>query len=185
MLVRYMRVFRLLREILSIALAAGLSSCTATNSSPSAKLDPEQIIGSVEPSSGQGSEATFAVRYSTSAGRVLREVRVLFNSDLDGRNACYVYYGRTENTFSLVDDAGLGSARLAAGASGSLENSQCRLDGEHSSAQVTGNALTISLTLRFKSSFHGDKNIYLYAETADGWNSGLQSRGRWTVIAAR
>jgi len=31
--------------------------------------------------------------------------------------------------------------------------------------------------------FHGNKKIYLYAEAADGSNSGIQPKGSWTVTS--
>ena len=139
------------------------------------------VAMSVEPATGDGAEKTFVLRYKPGKSRTLREARILFNASLDGRGGCYVYYDRGRNSFLLVDDSGTSSTRLDPGSADFLANSQCRLDGSQSTVQENNGTLRIALALKFYSAFPGQKNVYLYAETEDGWNSGLQLRGDWSV----
>src|SRR5665213_648182 len=153
-----------------VLFAVGLSGCSSTVSSPS----------SVEPPAGTGSEGILTVRYPLTGGQTIPEARVLLNSQLDGRNACYVYYAQSENAFFLVDDSGMKSNKAAGGAT-ALENSQCALDISHSSVRAESSGVTLILALKFKPPFAGEKQVFLYSETSDGANTGLLPRGSWNV----
>src|SRR5206468_9994640 len=52
-----------------------------------------------------------------------------------------------------------------------------------SSVSLSGNVLTLNLSITFQTAFNGNKNIYLQANNAFG-SSGWQLRGSWTVAAA-
>jgi len=162
-----------------VLLAAGLNGCSSEKSTPAAALSTLSPVGSVEPAAGGGSQGILTVRYPSAAGQMM-EARVLLNSQLDGRNACYVYYTRSENAFSLVDDSGMKSNNASAGAT-VLENSQCALDISHSSVRAESSGVTLTLALKFKAPFAGQKQVFLYSETSDGANTGLQPRGSWNV----
>ena len=138
---------------------------------------------SVSPSSGSGNGGTFQLTYSDpNQHQDLLEVRALWSSSLSEAGACSIRYLRSEDTLWLKDDAGsawLGPARP--GASGTLENGQCRLAAASSTVAGAGTTLTLNLALTFKSVFGGAKNVYLYAADVMGLNSGWQQRGTWTV----
>src|SRR5581483_10368481 len=51
-------------------------------------------------------------------------------------------------------------------------------------ASLSGNTLTLRLSITFKSTFAGTKNIYMWAADANGTNSGWQLRGTWPSTAA-
>jgi hypothetical protein len=144
-----------------------------------------KVIGdvavSVNPPGGRGADAVFTITYSSGAGSPARELRILLNSVVDGRNACYVYYDRATNTFALVKDGGSETTSLPVGHSEVIENSQCSLDGAKSSVQVDANTAKVQAGLHFKRSFAGKKNIYAYVEDAAGSNTGLAPRGSWIV----
>jgi hypothetical protein len=70
---------------------------------------------------------------------------------------------------------------MAANSSGTLQNSQCVLNGSGSSAVGSGNSLTVTASLSFKPALAGAKTIYLYAEGSTGLSSGWVSRGAWTA----
>lgn len=120
------------------------------------------------------------MQYPVGAGQTIQEARVLLNSQLDGRNACYVYYTVADQAFSLVDDSGTKSNKAAAGAT-MIENSQCSLDISRTSASAESSRVTLALALKFKPAFAGGKQIFLYAESSDGANTGLLPRGSWNV----
>jgi len=139
------------------------------------------VAVTVNPPGGRGADAVFTITYSSGAGSPARELRILLNSVVDGRNACYVYYDRATNSFALVKDGGSETTSLPVGHPGVIENSQCSLDGAKSSVQVDANTAKVQVGLQFKRSFAGKKNIYAYVEDASGSNTGLQHRGSWIV----
>jgi hypothetical protein len=137
----------------------------------------------VNPPVGQGADAVFSIAYSSGAGSQARELRILLNPAIDGRNACYVYYDRATNTFALVKDGGSETNSLPVGHPGVIENSQCSLDGAKSSVQVDANTAKVQVGLHFKPSFAGKKNIYAYIVDASGSNTGFVPGGSWVVTS--
>ena len=110
-----------------------------------------------------------------------KEVRLLLNNEMDGRQACYVYYDRRQDSFRLVNDSGDGSTQLPRGESATVENSQCVLLGRESTAHVSGHELFLPFAFHFKPSFLGNKSVYIYAEDAAGSRLDLRARGQWLV----
>jgi hypothetical protein len=70
--------------------------------------------------------------------------------------------------------------RYVAGSRQRLEQ-QCTVCVTGSSVSGSGNMLTLTLNLRFSSSFAGERIIYLAARDVAEHNSGWQAMGRWTV----
>ena len=140
----------------------------------------------VSPAFGSGTSATLALTFTDPRGwQDLDVVNLLINGVLDGRQACYLAYSRTNGVLYLVNDAGTGlSPGLAPGASGSVSNSQCTVAGPGFSASGSGNTLTLTLALSFSASFAGNQVEYLAARDLEGGNSGWQALGTWTVPGA-
>ena len=136
------------------------------------------------PSSGTGTAQTFALRYSDSYGaRDLTTAWVWFAPALSSSSAhsCLVYYASASNAISLLDDAGTTWMPGTAGSSGTLRNSQCTLSLAGTSIVANGNTLTITAPVNFSGGYAGAKNIYLFAASSTGVNTGWQDRGNWTV----
>jgi hypothetical protein len=70
------------------------------------------------------------------------------------------------------------------GTSGALQNSQCAVTLGSSSVVANGNTLTLNLAMTFPSRYAGPKNVYMYAQNAQGVSSGWQTRGTWTVTGS-
>ena len=137
---------------------------------------------SVTPSSGNGSSQIFSLQFSDSAGASdLTTVSALINSSTATTNACPVVYTQAANTLMLLTDTGASGATINPG-SGSLQNSQCVLNGAGSSVSKSGNILTLNLSITFQTAFAGARNIYLQATNPYG-ASGWQLEGSWTVPA--
>ena len=98
--------------------------------------------------------------------------------------SCLIYYDRERNTVFLLNDAGTNWQSGGLGSVGALENSQCALSLSASDVSIANTILTLNLALTFKTAFAGPKNIYLYAASKSGGNSGWWDRGDWTVPAA-
>ena len=135
---------------------------------------------SASPGAGSGSFQIFTFTFNDPNGyQDLDVVNILFNTFLDGRQACYLAYSRTLNTLYLVDDTG--SFLLP---NNQLNNSQCSVNlGANPIAQGSGNTLTVTLSLGFSPGFAGNKVIYLAARSTTQ-NSGWQALGTWTVPGA-
>jgi hypothetical protein len=106
---------------------------------------------------------------------------VLLNSYLDGGGACYLGYHVPSNAVLLLNDPGNAYLPwLPLGATGTVENSQCRIHSQGSGAVGSGTDLTLTLMIEFKAGFAGERVFYLSAQ--DGAStSGWQAMGSWTV----
>src|SRR5208282_4267367 len=111
---------------------------------------------------------------------------MLINGFIDGIGACYVAYVESANTLYLVDDGGDAGGPFAGSmllnGSGSIQNSQCRIDGAGSSATGNGNTLTLTLNVLFFEGFLGNQAVYSAARDISGNNNtGWQALGTWSV----
>ena len=136
----------------------------------------------VNPRSGTGKEQLFTLVYTGDiTHNRLSTVRLLVNSTLDGRNACYVYFDVRSTTLHLVNDSGIESRHAAPGQPVTLANSQCELDASRSSVQSLSGPSTLRLSLTFFSAFGGRKNLYTLVEQQNGGSPRFERTGDWTV----
>jgi hypothetical protein len=153
-----------------LAVIAGLTACYTI---PKAE--------SVNPAAGSGSELTFEAKYSDAKGvGSFTRVGVLVNDALTGAHACYVIYSPASKQLVLVKDSGSGGFLLESSNRTGVENSQCILNPTGWSVTTNGNELQMKATVKFKPSFSGKKNIYLYALNKQGGNV-LRPKGTWVV----
>ena len=144
--------------------------------------NPISII-SVTPNSGSGVTQTFSYVVSdqkgaTDVAQVWMEMSLGVSA---ASNSCYTLYDASPSTLYLLNDAGsawLGPA--TPGGAATLQNSQCVLNAGGSKVSLSGNNLTVSVSLGFKPAFAGIKTLYLYANSAT-LNTGWQAIGAWTV----
>ncbi len=162
------------------ATAAGLNTGWATLGTWTV---PGPQVVSVNPSSGTGSNQTFSFVYSDSLGAAdLPSVWALFNNTLTFNSACFVQVDLAHNLVLLADDAAsTWGSGIPLGSSANLQNSQCSLNGAVSGFVRSGNTLTVNLALTFKPAFAGSRNVYGYAFTAGGLNTGWSTLGTWTA----
>jgi sugar lactone lactonase YvrE len=145
----------------------------------------------VNPASGSGLTKTFTFTFTDVAGYAdLNVLDVLISTFLDGQTACYFALaptGATTGYLYLVDDAGDGGyapgTPMPLPSTGVLQNSQCALNGTGSSIAGSGNTLTLTLAITFKSGFSGNKAVYMAARSKTQ-NSGWQAIGTWNVPGA-
>ena len=143
-------------------------------------LPPTNV--SVSPASGSGTTQMFSFVYSDPSGYAdINWVNMLFQTQINGQNACWVQYTLASNTIDLVSDSGGSASYATLGTLGTLSNSQCTLDTGASSVSVSGNNLTITIALTFKAAFAGAKNIYMGVFNKAIVTSGWQAKGAWTV----
>ncbi|HYW41636.1 MAG TPA: SBBP repeat-containing protein [Bryobacteraceae bacterium] len=145
---------------------------------------------SMSPASGTGTTQTFTATFSDPAGfQDIGVADILINNFIDGRVACYLAYVPAANTLYLVDDGGHAGGPFAGqitlnGSATAMQNSQCQVNGTGSSAVGSGNTLTLTLNITFKSPFGGNQIFYLGVVTAAGNSSGWCPLGVWQVPGA-
>jgi len=114
-------------------------------------------------------------------------VNVLANNFIDGRQACFLAYVASSNTLYLVDDGGdaggpFAGGMVLSGAAGTIQNSQCSVSGTGSSAVASGNTLTLTLNLTFKSGLSGNRIVWVAGrDGAGGNNTDWQSMGTESI----
>lgn len=143
-------------------------------------------VVSVSPSSGTSDTTqVFSALYSDPNGiSDLSDVRILFNTSVDGVSACYVYYYPASNAFYLENDGDSATiGPLTPGSTSSISNSQCKLYGAGSSITASGNNLTVNFAIAFTNAFTGLKKIYMWANGASA-ASGWFEKGSWTPLPA-
>ena len=133
------------------------------------------------PINGTGASQTLTFRFSNPPGsQQLNILNVLINSALDGGNACYIAYSQPAGVLFLVNDGGTDtglSAPLVLGSTATVRNRQCTVHGIGSSAEGSGNSLTLTLRFTFSATFTGSKVIYTAARDQATGNSGWKTLG--------
>jgi len=141
-------------------------------------------VGGMTPASGTGMAQTLTFTFTDTSGFAdLGVVNILVNDFLNGNQACYLAYSRPSNVLYLVNDAGSALLPgLVMNGSGSLNNSQCSVNGVGSTVVGNGNTLTVTLNMAFTPSFVGNRVVYAAArDVTDLQNSGWQAVGAWKV----
>jgi hypothetical protein len=138
----------------------------------------------VVPNAGAGTSPTFSYLVSDQNGATdLTQVWMEISTTLSSAaNSCFVLYDVTPNTLYLLNDAATAwLGPVTPGAAGSLQGSQCVLNAASSSVSLSGNNVTVNISVTFKKpAFSGPKNLYAYANNAT-FDTGWQLTGSWTV----
>ncbi len=148
---------------------------------PNLAVAPPTVV-SVTPNSGTGSNATFSMTYSDTAGNNdLSYSDLLFTTGSSSNlsSACYVRINRAGTIFFLRDDANttwIGPLTSV----GALENTQCRIIGPGANAwPVNANTIAYVLPFSFKAALVGTLSIFSRAVSVGGVDSGWGTVGTW------
>ena len=169
----------------------GLASVGTWSVSQIAVPPPPSVV-SLSPSSGQGAAQRFVVIVADPAGAAdLASVQLHFGSSTVLAGACSVTLAVQQNSISLLNDAGTGSAgAVTPGQATSASNSQCMLLGAGSSVAALGTSLTMTVDVQFDPGFaipgNAMKNVYVEPLNLAGQGpaGGLVSVGTWTVTGS-
>jgi hypothetical protein len=132
----------------------------------------------MSPASGSGSAQTFTFTY-TSASQA--QEHLFFNSSLTGDGACYLIYDRPSNNLYVVNEQGTAvSQSVIPGGSGTLSGSQCSVPASSASVLVSGNTVTLGVTIAFAPSFTDAKNVYGNISDTSYVEGAWQQIGTWT-----
>jgi len=140
-------------------------------------------VTTLGPARGSGSTQLFTFTFTDTKGyQDLGVVDILINQFLDGRNACYLAYSRSQNALYVIEDPAGQAPYVTMNTGRSLGGTVCSVDGSSSSVTGAGNTLTLVLYINFATSFAGNHVVYAAArDTTDANNSGWQAMGSWTV----
>ena len=170
-----------LLSVLSSAVLCDTWPLTAPTSTASdAKQSTNRIprVTLLTPRAARGSTRTMTVRFADADGFAdLNVVKLLINRSLDEVSACSLVYDNQTDRVSLAGDTGGDQTGATAGATATLQNSQCSLDVSGVSVFRYGQTLELKFPLTFKASFSGNHIVYLAARDAQGGDSDWQPSG--------
>jgi len=148
----------------------------------SSSLAPPSSI-TVAPASGSGSSPTYVITASDPNGHQdLASIDVLFNSGLSLASGCWIRFDRGTGTLVLYNDSGTAPlGPVALGAAASLANTQCILNAAGTSIATSGNNLSLTLAVVFRTGFAGARQIFGQAQDFAGFQLQWQAIGVWTV----
>jgi hypothetical protein len=126
--------------------------------------------------SGSGVEQTFRVEVPAAD---LKYAGLVINGIRSGAGACSVYWDVPEHDRRIGNDDGVDSRPM--GTAGAASNGQCEL--LKFGTEVTSNGRNIDLTfhVKFRHTFDGLKQVFLYRKNVNGETSGLRRLGWWWV----
>jgi hypothetical protein len=134
---------------------------------------------SASPNTGSGASQTFTFTSTGTASARPNSMNVLFNTGVDGRAACWLYYDGSDRVSLASDD---GSIWTTMGANKpSIGNSQCTLSGFAQTGNADNYELGFSVTITFSHAFAGAKNIFVRGDNSQGGDTGYALQGGWTV----
>ena len=99
----------------------------------------------------------FTAIYSDAQGyQDIAQALFMVDANASGVSGCAIMWDRVSNNFYLANDAAnVWTGPVQGGSSGSVQNSQCTLNGAGSSGYGSGNGLAVTSSLSFKSGFAG------------------------------
>lgn len=145
------------------------------------------------PSSGSGTNSVFsATYYDPNGGSQIKEAELYIMSNVVpgsvsgwSANQCIFQYDvASNNIWQVVDGGGSYQGPIAAGSQDYLSNSQCTIFAAGSSAQISGNMVTVNFSINFTgANFSGPTQLYLEAEDTSGnWATNYQQQfGSWVI----
>ncbi|MFN0105488.1 MAG: BACON domain-containing protein [Bryobacteraceae bacterium] len=140
---------------------------------------------SVTPATATASSQTFAVTARDLNGytNLSRVYFLVHSTTAILTNGCHGFYDRSLNAVYLYDDT-LTQLKgpLTPGAAGTVENSQCGVNGTGLSATGTGNDLQVNLPVTLKGSYLiGTRNVQFWVTDQDSLGTGWQTGSVWTA----
>ena len=148
------------------------------------------ILNGLYPMSGTGPLHNLSlVVTDPSGGQTIQTVQVNVSNPVSTSNACVVTFTVASNTLSLTNDAGSAPAGSATvGSNTTLQNSQCSVSASTSTLSVTGNSVSLHLSLTYKSAFASlgagpTKYVSVSAVDTQGKTLSAPQAATWTLSA--
>lgn len=143
------------------------------------------VLASATPANTTTITQTFTLTARDANGvEDLNRIYFLVNSDTSvPLNTCHGFYERSSNSLFLFDDTlTTQGPPLTPGAVGTLQNSQCIVNGATSSVTAAGTDLTLNLTLTRQGAYTaGAKNLYVWVTDTANMGTGWIQASTWTL----
>ncbi len=136
----------------------------------------------VAPAGGSGASQVFEFAYSDQNGYAdIVWSAMLIHASLTPLNSCLFRFTRATNVLELANDAGAFTNSLTMGFAGTIQNSQCSVDGGASAVILAGNSLSVRVAVSFKPGYTGAKSVFSTAGDVPGNVAAWTALGTWTV----
>jgi hypothetical protein len=156
-----------------------LGALTPLVSPAAAAVEAEPGLPALSPHFGVGQEQTFHLSLSPlDNGEIVKTVGLMFNGMQSGVDACYVFWDVLKRERRLVNDNGEDSVVVRSDAIG---NRQCEFLPDGTDYASDGRTIDLTYHVRFRRSFAGLKQIYLFRKNSKGGHTGLKRMGWWWV----
>jgi hypothetical protein len=144
-------------------------------------------LASAAPSASATATQTFALTGRDLNGFAdINRMYFLVNSTTSvPAGSCHGFYDRATNEIFLYNDAltALGTP-LTPGAAGTVQNSQCAINGPASSVTTSGTDIVLNLNMTRQGSYAtGTRNLYLWVTDNAGTGTGWVQASTWTLGA--
>jgi hypothetical protein len=146
------------------------------------------ILNGLYPVSGNGLTHNLSlVVTDPSGGQTIQTVQVNVSNPISISNACVVTFTVASSTLSLTNDAGTAPAGSATvGSNTTLQNSQCSVSAGASMLSVTGNSVSLHLSLTYKPAFASlgagaTKYVSVSAVDTQGKTLSAPQAATWTL----
>jgi hypothetical protein len=147
---------------------------------PAANVAPVPV--SVSPNAGQAYRQLFTFTFRDANGwQDFVSALALVNNIFTAEQGCFVLLDIPTARFYLATDSVSEYLPVMFGSTGMVENSQCQLRGDGSSVTFSGDAMTVTLDLTFKSSWAGSRDVYGWVSDRSGVASAWSKLGGFTV----
>ena len=143
------------------------------------------VLASLTPATAANAAAqTFAITARDgNGGTDVSRIYFLLNSDTSiPAGSCHGFYERATNTIFLYNDALSAVTTLTPGVAGSIQNSNCAINGAGSSASVSGTDLVLNLGVTRQGSYaSGVRNLYVWIVDTGGLGTGWLQASSWPI----
>jgi subtilisin family serine protease len=135
----------------------------------------------LSPATTTAATQTLTATYRSATG--FTTAWLLINTALNAGQACYVAYFEPGNLLLLYPDNGDPANIVSMPLSGTnaIENSQCRIAAQGSSATKVGEVLSLNLNITTKPAFSGPKGIWTAMQSGANQVSPWRISGNWLV----
>ncbi|MFH1414075.1 MAG: fibronectin type III domain-containing protein, partial [Candidatus Omnitrophota bacterium] len=145
-------------------------------------------VGSISPplgSSNVGDVVTFTTTYSDPNGwQNLADVSLIINTSSDYSTGVTLAYNQNTNLLYMWDPVtNAWTSGVMPGQNPAIDTKFGKLDCAKTSVSGSGNTLTVTWKISFKSAFTGDKKTYLFARDDNGNATFNIEKGTWTITA--
>ena len=158
-------------------IAASFAADAPTGAPTVVSLDPA-VLADLPAGQAQIFTAVFA---DLNGATNLKRMRMIVGTAITGVGGVYIYLDENRNKIFLRNAANTAWLSGTLGTTGTLENERVAIDLAQSSMVKSGTTLTLAVSMTFKSTFLGQKTVWLRAEDDGGLDSGWIQKGSVTV----